>query len=745
MDRALSVAEKLAAMMIDARRDADSRDWERLTTEHAELTACIGDIDALIPEDCRSAKAEKLANVRDSVGLLAQRVEQTRKDNEPLRELFRELGLGMCCSDTMESECQKLRRLIAPSAYGTGAWAWQQMQRGPEVWVCRRELPVTSRYHMKHPGLIENAIGSQFNGVEPMVLEQMWPGATDWELCDTPKQADGSGPTREQSNGWMESAYGPHKWVTTVETDKLLRLCWTAAREGMVEQVIVDDININREQLLARAQQAEARVRELERGDDVVALAAVLFPGTNDYRGSMNAIRDGVAQLRADLTSWEQWSIESLEIRGLHCVKDTPGVNRGFIAGHLNTMQALEKQWLAVCEELGAVYETDSGNFHGTTKDVVGAIARLKADVDRLRADLAAAREEMKRYSDSVESQASALAALGAVVAVPGHHTFDGWLTRVREEVTRLDTENTQLQSDIAALRGEEWTPEWCSETFELVRRDDQDVLAWEDYDDDDQAHLLRFANACRVRPGVNAGESAPPQSIELPPIPAQRGRKLTDGEQTRLHQLCINWRDRGGRVADVSSFVESLLAPAPELQNVTGAIGPLSPDQVGELYGHDWGLLAQFDPLGTIQSRIVSLVNRVRSGFAPAPTPPPSELPTEEEVCEVASSWFERPIKSFGCIEGYLGDYAEDWKWAVALAFRLARRGYVPAGELERVQRDTVDGMKLMGDVMATLGQLSDEKPVDCAKRLTAELTTLRARVVLPAAVLSKATGANQ
>lgn len=124
----------------------------------------------------------------------------------------------------------------------------------------------------------------------------------------------------------------------------------------------------------------------------------------------------------------------------------------------------------------------------------------------------------------------------------------------------------------------------------------------------------------------------------------------------------------------------------------------------------------------------------------ATAPTPPPSGLPTEEEVCEVASSWLERPVKSFSRLDGY----AEEWKRAVALAFRLARRGYVPAGELEQVKAELVDTEQhrvkfhsaICGWQQFAYELIGLTKPLSDAEAqasITAELTTLRARVVLP------------
>ncbi len=170
----------------------------------------------------------------------------------------------------LEELLAKWKTDASEPAVGTGAWAWQQMQRGADVWVCLEERPVASAYHMKHPGLIEGKYGAQFNGTDPMVLEKMWPGFTSWQLCPAPsaKPAEPSGnaelTAEEVGRIWDEVMPGGD-WARfghflDRNRGNLLRFA-NACRRGMVPQSTAD---LESAKLYAACTKAEARVRELE-------------------------------------------------------------------------------------------------------------------------------------------------------------------------------------------------------------------------------------------------------------------------------------------------------------------------------------------------------------------------------------------------------------------------------------------------------------------------------------------------
>lgn len=447
---------------------------------------------------------KQLADELAEAAILRQQVTDLRVTNKALEALLDAKGASVAVAHVNNGDV--VVRLLEKSDEpppGTGAWAWQQMQRGPEVWVRRTSEPVSACYHMIRPGLIENKIGTQINGTDSRVLDMLWPTATDWELCDAPKQADRSGPTEEQIERWRDD--------NNLGFTAALRLCWTAAREGMVP---VADIGTRERALINRADKAESEARQLSR--------------------EAASLREAEAHERARANDAEA-RVREIEAKFRVAVND--------------------------CEF--AVKERD-----------------------QLRADLAAARD---------------------TVAVT-----HGQLQQSRATVT-------QLQSDLAALRGEEFTETQCESLWERAANASAEAQRrWRDFSDTHHDQLIRFANACRVRP--------------------ERGRKLTEEQRVKLLSLVARFAtvtDSGSKEADdeyacihaersIVAFVESLLAPAAEL------------------------------------------------------TPPLSGLPTEEDAAALRTAYWGSATEW----EKTPHDLKEKWRAATTEAFCLARRGYVRATE---------------------------------------------------------------
>lgn len=394
----VAIAECAAPVISGPLVDLEELDpTERTDSESDEFSNFLGDIEALIPADCRNSIANRLHSVRSAVGMMGQqwvdamvRVSKAEADARMWNERFlAEQKLAMDLAGSGPKLDPAGREELSTAQPGTGAWAWEQMQRWPEVWVWCKSWLDGARWNYRD-GHIYNNRGFRIGG-HKILLDST---NTDWELCAAPGSVDHRVTLAEEaSKRWVsETAPSAKDGPTPLGLGERIKLgqlsnfftasgkqeaeagqfapllahveairsaAWQAAREGMVTQERLAEVKREVIQWTERYEVAESRTRELANAKLQLEMSSRIDT-------------EQIAQLKGQLTTAER------------------------------RVGELEKQWLAACEELDAVYETDSGNFPGTTKDVVGAIVRLKADVVRLRAELERVKAELARSETRV-------------------------------------------------------------------------------------------------------------------------------------------------------------------------------------------------------------------------------------------------------------------------------------------------------------------------------------------------------
>jgi hypothetical protein len=587
---------------------------------------------------------------------------------------------------------------------GTGAWAWQQMQRGPEIWVRQAWWINGERICRRSDGVVTDQEG-RGHGFE---LGRTWLIATDWELCDPPKRAEATGPTREQIERWYKDAKDNR--VSFADT---FRLCWTAAREGMVPAGVIPPFTTELEltqraqaaELQAgtqriRAEKSEARARELEQ--------QLLATQHDRYRFLTE--RD---QLRADLER----------------------ANR-----HLDESRA--------------------------DRDIqLGRLGEAETEIAQFRTDLAAAKEQIPEPVGPVDQWISEI--LDAVKPKDAYRVLVSWIQRSKTFTAHIEQHTktiAQLQSDLAALRGEEWTEEWCKQTFESVAGGDLDVLAWGSYDEADQAQLVRFANACRVRPSElvewekfatgQVGTAANPRqelaemldeyrtlvAEQLKSIPADDATPRSDLPTAEIDRIQLSdWDVQANEAAKehpigTHRWYIAYAKRIAELARRGWIRFPAEDATVQQWWDadlqdldRDWKSLDS-DERSWAHRMFVTAWSGARAGSGSdgaltlAENNELARLFTAVRDCDSADNG-----DTWDALCAYVASLRADAVSAVAKERDEAR------AELEQVRRAYTDNLSLIGEIMRILDNLPNEQAVDCAKRVTAELTALRSRYSVP------------
>lgn len=452
---------------------------DRADRAESELSNFLGDIEALIPIDCCNTRPDRLASVRAAVGMMAQKAEKaqadcmqqkqwaadaiaraskTEADARMWNERFlaeQKLAMELASQLRQDPPLASNRLVLSTAKPGTGAWAWEQMQRGPDVWVrCRGWTDGVSAVHIRS-GLVhgcEDSIVGPGAGVTTLdEFERLYAYATDWELCAAPGSKEPApapsakdGPTEEQCQKWLDQSCGYTFHAMSDAMVRAFHLCWQAAREGMVPKSELTAEKAERDAWQQRAEKMRTRLA--------------------DEQGSHKYTKSLLARAEMERDNWLNIADE-LDVRTCRAEDDAPRVQEDIIAEVRQVLEAAKEDFDRTANERDQLraelervkaerngwdteakrledklveYRVWAGDHCGTTNPEEYSDEQLRAGVDKL---LAPASDEL------TEEEAMGWRKSASAKASENHRALrPEWLTAYANELIRLARRNHGAQ-----------------------------------------------------------------------------------------------------------------------------------------------------------------------------------------------------------------------------------------------------------------------------------------------------------
>jgi hypothetical protein len=597
------VDERLAAL-----KSAIESEMASLRLDNAELNACVGDIEALIPADCRNTRPDRLASVRAAVGMMAQKVAGVPAPSAK--------------DGPTEEQCQEF--LDRAYGYGTIALSRDMLRSFTFCWQAAREGMVAKPDYNNSFERLVDIVDENF-GRHPVMTPEELMTALDSELLDARTELGAVRKRVGELETRCEAAELQHKlWRELAEqhtgrstddhqrravSDMLdQRTAWESWCADMVyrnpESHRIPDEHQGRQMLTARLDDYyELNLMFPDRGEGegpVPPIYAVAESLIGRLRSDLKHERAELERVKAEVAGWKEWSkphgfdtIQADVARLRNNERELGELFREFRLG-LNANDTMDSVFATIrgwrdAATAPASDEVTEAEARALSKEASDAATKVNSNPDSREWDreythtlirLARRNHGGQPSSNPVqlplsEAQREELAkVVQRLIVMPGDTAFNV-VDAIAPRIARVGTLRELTVEDMIELAhthltvgGFEWDTkggmgvrvEGAIEYARAILAAAQGgaVVERDMKPENSRKSVSHFDRATHYLNGLSDGDSilvkrdrliAEFADVEQRAIPQPpRGRKLTDGEQLRLSELIGAWSDRSNR-----------------------------------------------------------------------------------------------------------------------------------------------------------------------------------------------------
>jgi hypothetical protein len=601
------VDERLAAL-----KSAIESEMASLRLDNAELNACVGDIEALIPADCRNTRPDRLASVRAAVGMMAQKVAGVPAPSAK--------------DGPTEEQCQEF--LDRAYGYGTIALSRDMLRSFTFCWQAAREGMVAKPDYNNSFERLVDIVDENF-GRHPVMTPEELMTALDSELLDARTELGAVRKRVGELETRCEAAELQHKlWRELAEqhtgrstddhqrravSDMLdQRTAWESWCADMVyrnpESHRIPDEHQGRQMLTARLDDYyELNLMFPDRGEGegpVPPIYAVAESLIGRLRSDLKHERAELERVKAEVAGWKEWSkphgfdtIQADVARLRNNERELGELFREFRLG-LNANDTMDSVFATIrgwrdAATAPASDEVTEAEARALSKEASDAATKVNSNPDSREWDreythtlirLARRNHGGQPSSNPVqlplsEAQREELAkVVQRLIVMPGDTAFnvvDAIAPRIarvgvellsvpRERLLQLAITNNRSPDYTggharAAFNWEQFAADVLNEARAILAAAQGGAVVERDMKpENSRKSVSHFDRATHYLNGLSDGDSilvkrdrliAEFADVEQRAIPQPpRGRKLTDGEQLRLSELIGAWSDRSNR-----------------------------------------------------------------------------------------------------------------------------------------------------------------------------------------------------
>jgi hypothetical protein len=601
------VDERLAAL-----KSAIESEMASLRLDNAELNACVGDIEALIPADCRNTRPDRLASVRAAVGMMAQKVAGVPAPSAK--------------DGPTEEQCQEF--LDRAYGYGTIALSRDMLRSFTFCWQAAREGMVAKPDYNNSFERLVDIVDENF-GRHPVMTPEELMTALDSELLDARTELGAVRKRVGELETRCEAAELQHKlWRELAEqhtgrstddhqrravSDMLdQRTAWESWCADMVyrnpESHRIPDEHQGRQMLTARLDDYyELNLMFPDRGEGegpVPPIYAVAESLIGRLRSDLKHERAELERVKAEVAGWKEWSkphgfdtIQADVARLRNNERELGELFREFRLG-LNANDTMDSVFATIrgwrdAATAPASDEVTEAEARALRKEASDAATKVNSNPDSREWDreythtlirLARRNHGGQPSSNPVqlplsEAQREELAkVVQRLIVMPGDTAFnvvDAIAPRIarvgvellsvpRERLLQLAITNNRSPDYTggharAAFNWEQFAADVLNEARAILAAAQGGAVVERDMKpENSRKSVSHFDRATHYLNGLSDGDTilvkrdrliAEFADVEQRAIPQPpRGRKLTDGEQLRLSELIGAWSDRSNR-----------------------------------------------------------------------------------------------------------------------------------------------------------------------------------------------------
>jgi hypothetical protein len=601
------VDERLAAL-----KSAIESEMASLRLDNAELNACVGDIEALIPADCRNTRPDRLASVRAAVGMMAQKVAGVPAPSAK--------------DGPTEEQCQEF--LDRAYGYGTIALSRDMLRSFTFCWQAAREGMVAKPDYNNSFERLVDIVDENF-GRHPVMTPEELMTALDSELLDARTELGAVRKRVGELETRCEAAELQHKlWRELAEqhtgrstddhqrravSDMLdQRTAWESWCADMVyrnpESHRIPDEHQGRQMLTARLDDYyELNLMFPDRGEGegpVPPIYAVAESLIGRLRSDLKHERAELERVKAEVAGWKEWSkphgfdtIQADVARLRNNERELGELFREFRLG-LNANDTMDSVFATIrgwrdAATAPASDEVTEAEARALSKEASDAATKVNSNPDSREWDreythtlirLARRNHGGQPSSNPVqlplsEAQREELAkVVQRLIVMPGDTAFnvvDAIAPRIarvgvellsvpRERLLQLAITNNRSPDYTggharAAFNWEQFAADVLNEARAILAAAQGGAVVERDMKpENSRKSVSHFDRATHYLNGLSDGDSilvkrdrliAEFADVEQRAIPQPpRGRKLTDGEKERLSELIGAWSDRSNR-----------------------------------------------------------------------------------------------------------------------------------------------------------------------------------------------------